>query len=134
MQRHTDASPTTERRRSKARILSRMADVVQLPGMVNAHCHAFQRLLRGRTEGRDFWAWRDTMLDLAAQASVDETYGWIYRALRYARYTAVGQFPYLGVESADEAGVAARRPGVKLLLLYVAYARGGVDRFRQESV
>src|SRR3954449_6177910 len=134
MQRHTDASPTTERRRSKARILSRMSDVVQLPGMVNAHCHAFQRLLRGRTEGRDFWAWRDTMLDLAAHASVEETYGWIYRELRDAGYTAVGEFHYLGLECAHEAAAAARDAGVELVLLYVAYARGGIDRFRQESV
>jgi formimidoylglutamate deiminase len=102
--------------------------------MVNAHCHAFQRLLRGRTEGRDFWAWRDTMLDLAAHASVDETYGWIYRELRDAGYTAVGEFHYLGLESAHEAAAAARRAGVELVLLYVAYARGGIDRFRQESV
>jgi formimidoylglutamate deiminase len=111
-----------------------MADVVQLPGMVNAHCHAFQRLLRGRTEGRDFWAWRDTMLDLAAQAPVAETYGWIYRELRDSGYTAVGEFHYLGLESAHEAAAAARDAGVELVLLYVAYARGGIDRFRQESV
>ena len=37
-----------------------------IPGFVNAHCHAFQRALRGRTEGGDFWAWRETMLELAA--------------------------------------------------------------------
>jgi formimidoylglutamate deiminase len=102
--------------------------------MVNAHCHAFQRLLRGRTEGRDFWAWRDTMLDLAAYASVEETYGWIYRELRDSGYTAVGEFHYLGLESAHEAAVAARDAGIELVLLYVAYARGGIDRFRQESV
>src|SRR3954471_14789916 len=134
MQRHTHASPTIERRRSTGRILSRVPDVVQLPGMVNAHCHAFQRLLRGRTEGRDFWAWRDTMLDLAAQAPVAETYGWIYRELRDSGYTAVGEFHYLGLESAHEASTAAREAGIELVLLYVAYARGGIDRFRQESV
>src|SRR5436190_6162577 len=134
MQTHTHASPTTERRRSKGRILSRVADVAQLPGMVNAHCHAFQRLLRGRTEGRDFWAWRDTMLDLAAHASVDETYGWIYRELRDSGYTAVGEFHYLGLEGAHAAAAAARDAGVELGLLYVAYARGGIERFRQESV
>src|SRR3954468_24891320 len=118
MQRHTHASPTTERRRSKGRILSRMADVVQLPGMVNAHCHAFQRLLRGRTEGRDFWAWRDTMLDLAAHASGGETYGGIYRELRDAGYTWVGELHYLGLESPHEAAAGARRAGVELVLLY----------------
>src|SRR3954463_5520693 len=134
MQRHTHASPTTERRRSKGRILSRVAGGVALPRMGNGHCHAFQRLLRGRTEGRDFWAWRDTMLDLAAHASVEETYGWIYRELRDAGYTAVGKFHYLGLESAHEASTAAREAGIELVLLYVAYARGGIDRFRQESV
>ena len=36
-----------------------------LPGFVNAHSHAFQRALRGRAEGGDFWAWRDLMLALA---------------------------------------------------------------------
>ena len=38
-----------------------------LPGMVNAHSHAFQRVLRGRTEYRtanehdSFWTWRELM-------------------------------------------------------------------------
>ena len=36
-----------------------------IPGFVNAHCHAFQRALRGRAEGSDFWAWRETILDLS---------------------------------------------------------------------
>ena len=42
-----------------------MAETLALPGFVDAHCHAFQRALRGRTEGGDFWAWRDAMLELA---------------------------------------------------------------------
>src|SRR5437016_4454866 len=39
-----------------------------LPGLVNAHSHAFQRAIRGRTEWRspghaadDFWTWREQM-------------------------------------------------------------------------
>jgi formimidoylglutamate deiminase len=38
-----------------------------LPGMVNAHSHAFQRVIRGRTEHRSqhstdsFWTWREQM-------------------------------------------------------------------------
>jgi cytosine/adenosine deaminase-related metal-dependent hydrolase len=43
---------------------------LSLPGFVNAHCHAFQRALRGRTEGGDFWAWRDAMLDMAKGLSL----------------------------------------------------------------
>ena len=41
---------------------------VMLAGQVNAHSHAFQRLLRGRTEFRvseqeadTFWTWRERM-------------------------------------------------------------------------
>ena len=74
--------------------------------MVNAHCHSFQRLLRGRTEGRDFWAWRDTMLALAAHVSVRETYEWIYGEIRDAGYTAVGEFHYLGLDDAHAAAAA----------------------------
>ena len=39
-----------------------MAETVTLPGFVNAHSHTFQRALRGRAGGGDFWAWRELML------------------------------------------------------------------------
>ena len=110
---------------------------MQLPGFVNAHSHAFQRLLRGRNEGEDFWAWRASMLDLAGRQTpgrVRESYGWIYEEMRGAGYTAVGEFHYLGLAEAHEAAAAAREAGIELVLLYVAYARGGIERFRQSSV
>ena len=44
---------------------------MRLPGFVNAHCHAFQRALRGRAEGADFWAWRELMLAEAGRQTVD---------------------------------------------------------------
>jgi formimidoylglutamate deiminase len=118
------------------RILSRVAEDFQLPGFVNAHSHAFQRLLRGRDEGRDFWAWRDTMLDVAASlstAQVRETYAWVYAEMRDAGYTAVGEFHYLGLEEARAAAEAAHEAAIELVVLYVAYARGGIDRFRRPS-
>ena len=114
-----------------------MADGFQIPGFVNAHSHAFQRLLRGRTEGGDFWAWRESMLDLArcqTPSRVRESYAWIYEEMVDAGYTAVGEFHYLGLEEAHAAAAAARDAGIELVLLYVAYARGGIDRFRQPSV
>src|SRR5437762_9160246 len=43
-----------------------VANRLTIPGFVNAHSHAFQRALRGSTEGGDFWALRDAMLALAA--------------------------------------------------------------------
>ena len=108
----------------------------RIPGFVNAHCHAFQRALRGRTEGGDFWAWRETMLELAAAQTperVRREYVGVYRELRAAGYTAVGEFHYLGLEEARAAAEAAAEAGIELVLLHVAYARGGIDRFRQES-
>jgi formimidoylglutamate deiminase len=42
-----------------------------LPGLINGHSHAFQRVLRGRTERRtpnardSFWTWRESMYHAA---------------------------------------------------------------------
>jgi len=114
-----------------------VADVFQLPGFVNAHCHAFQRALRGSSEGAEFWAWRESMLDLArgqTPGRVRESYLAVYGELLDAGYTAVGEFHYLGLAEAHAAAEAAQEAGIEIVLLYVAYARGGLDRFRQESV
>ena len=114
-----------------------MPEPPRIAGFVDAHCHAFQRALRGRTEGGDFWAWRETMLELAAAQtpeSVRREYTDVYRELRSAGYTAVGEFHYLGLDEARAAAEAAAEAGVELVLLHVAYARGGIERFRQESV
>jgi len=114
-----------------------VSDLPRIPGFVNAHCHAFQRALRGRAEGGDFWAWRETMLELAAAQTperVRREYVAVYCELRAAGYTAVGEFHYLGLEEGRAAAAAAAEAGVELALLHVAYARGGIDSFRQESV
>jgi formimidoylglutamate deiminase len=118
-------------------MLSRVPELPRIPGFVNAHCHAFQRALRGRTEGGDFWAWRDTMLELAAAQTperVRREYVPVYRELRAAGYTAVGEFHYLGLAEGRAAAEAAAESDIEFVLLHVAYARGGIDRFRQESV
>jgi formimidoylglutamate deiminase len=113
-----------------------VANRLTIPGFVNAHSHAFQRALRGRTEGGDFWAWRDAMLELADQQipeRVRTEYEQVYREMRAAGYTAVGEFHYLGFEQALAAAEAADAAGITFVLLYVAYARGGLERFRQSS-
>jgi formimidoylglutamate deiminase len=77
------------------------------------------------------------MLDLArcqTPGRVRESYAWIYRELRDAGYTAVGEFHYLGLPEAHAAAEAAAEAGIEIVLLHVAYARGGLERFRQESV
>jgi formimidoylglutamate deiminase len=107
-----------------------------LPGFVDAHCHAFQRALRGRTEGADFWAWRESMLDLARGQTprrVRSSYVEVYRELLSAGYTAVGEFHYLGFEQAPAAAAAAEEAGIELVLLYAAYGRGGIEQLRQRS-
>src|SRR6186997_3494938 len=113
-----------------------MAEALSLPGFVNAHSHAFQRALRGRTEGADFWGWRDDMLELAATMTVERVrsaYVQVYREMLGAGYTAVGEFHYLGLPEAHAAVEAAAEAGIELVLLLSAYGRGGLERFRQDS-
>ena len=107
-----------------------------LPGFVNAHSHAFQRALRGKVEGGDFWAWRESMLDLARGLGPDgvrEGYAEVYREMKAAGYTAVGEFHYVGFAEGQAAVEAGAEAGVELVLLPAAYGRGGIDRFRQGS-
>ncbi len=114
-----------------------MARTLVIPGFVNAHSHAFQRLLRGRTEGDDFWAWREAMLALAERQTPDLVrgqYAETYREMRAAGYTAVGEFHYLGLPEARAALGAAADAGIAIVLLLAAYARGGLPRFRRPSV
>jgi formimidoylglutamate deiminase len=138
--RHAQAGPCQphdQEAPQQGHILSRLAANFYIPGFVDAHCHAFQRSLRGRAEGADFWAWRESMLDVArcqTPERVRESYASTYRELRDAGYTAVGEFHYLGLAEAHAAAAAAAEAGIEIVLLYVAYARGGIDRFRQESV
>ncbi len=111
--------------------------VLTIPGFVDAHCHAFQRALRGRSPGGDFWAWRDGMVALAESLSVDDVrreYTDVYRELRANGFTAVGEFHYLGLEEARAAAAAATEAGVAFVCLYACYLRGGSPRFRQGSV
>ena len=110
---------------------------MRIPGFVNTHSHAFQRALRGKSEGGDFWEWRELMLGEAERQTpeiVRRDYAHVYGEMRRAGYTAVGEFHYLGVPEAVAAAEAAAEAGVELVLLHVAYARGGIPRFRQDSV
>jgi formimidoylglutamate deiminase len=114
-----------------------VAETLSLPGFVDAHSHGFQRSLRGRTGGGDFWAWRDLMLAEAERQTPESVRGGyvdVYRELRAAGYTAVGEFHYLGFDEALAAVEAAAEAEIRIVLLLAAYGRGGLPRFRQESV
>lgn len=116
---------------------------VTLPGLVNAHSHAFHRALRGRTHhgAADFWAWRDRMYTVADRLDPDR-----YHALARACFaematsgiTAVGEFHYLhhgpdGVPytdpnvMAEALRAAATAAGIRLTLLDTLYLRAGFD-------
>lgn len=114
---------------------------VALPGLVNAHSHAFHRLLRGRThrQGGDFWAWRDRMYETAAALtpeSYEEVATAVYTEMAMAGITTVGEFHYVHhqeggrpYEDPNEMGHAlaraARRAGIRLALLDAAYLTSG---------
>ncbi len=122
---------------SNARVLTG----VVLSGAVNAHSHAFHRVLRSRTHrGRDsFWSWRDQMYAAAAVLG-PESYRALARAvfaeMLEAGYTAVGEFHYLhhapgGTAYADPnemsvaLAAAAEEVGIRLVLLDTLYLAGG---------
>jgi formiminoglutamate deiminase len=114
-----------------------------VPGLANAHSHAFHRALRGRTQRArgDFWSWREQMYRLAAVLDPDrylELAAATYAEMALAGITAVGEFHYLhhdpaGRPYADpnrmgEALIeAAGRAGVRLTLIDTCYLRAGLD-------
>src|SRR5256884_6433916 len=76
------------------------------------------------------------MLDVAGgltPGQVRKDYLDVYREQLGAGYTAVGEFHYLGLEEALAAAEAADEAGIAFVLLFAAYARGGIERFRQEN-
>ena len=118
-------------------------DGLTLPGLANAHSHAFQRALRGRTHrrGGSFWTWREQMYELAGRLDPDG-----YRALARATYaemalagvTCVGEFHYLHhgpggapYDDRNEMGrtliAAAAEAGIRITLLDACYLHGGID-------
>ncbi len=123
----------------------RLRGKLLLPGFVNAHSHAFQRALRGHVQhgtadGRDsFWTWREAMYGLAETLNpdaVERIATLAFREMLAAGYTTVGEFHYLHhqpngdpYDDPEELSLrivsAARVAGIRLVLLYVAYARAG---------
>ena len=123
-----------------------------MPGMVNAHSHAFQRAFRGHVQWRgpgedDFWSWRDAMYRTANRLDPDG----IFRISRLcflemaeAGITQVGEFHYLHHQPDgtryDDPDLLARRVidaaldvGIRIALLRVVYARNGADPLRDDQ-
>ena len=71
-----------------------------LPGLANAHSHAFHRALRSRTQsGRGtFWTWREQMYAVAERLTPDSYLALaraVYAEMALAGITCVGEFHYL---------------------------------------
>lgn len=118
-----------------------------LPGLANAHSHTFQRLFRGRAEGRaaggdTFWTWREQMYRAASFVSPEQLYD-VARAtfleMAQAGITAVGEFHYLHRDPEGRAYddpnllshqviAAAQSVGLRICLLRTAYFRAGFER------
>lgn len=140
--------------------VERHAGCLLMPGMVNAHSHAFQRAFRGHVQWRasgqgDFWSWRDAMYRSAMQLS-PEGVGAVSRLcfmeMAEAGITSVGEFHYVHhqpdgtpYEDPDELAhrviSAALDVGIRIALLRVVYHRNGAgkglrpdqQRFRDDS-
>jgi formiminoglutamate deiminase len=114
---------------------------VTIPGLANAHSHAFQRGLRARAEdGREsFWAWRGAMYELAERLEPD-SYRELARAtfaeMALAGITVVGEFHYVhhqagGRPYADPNAMgaavaqAAADAGIRITLIDACYLYGG---------
>ncbi len=123
----------------------RLKNRALLPGMVNAHSHAFQRVIRGKTEYRfhgskdSFWTWRELMYSAAQRLGPEDIYDasrMAFLEMALGGITAVGEFHYLHRDPngnpyddpnllAKEVIRAAQDVGIRIALLRVAYARSG---------
>ncbi len=123
-----------------------LPDRLLMAGFVNAHSHAFQRGIRGLVQWSDgiddFWSWRERMYGLANvldPEGVEAVSALAFLEMAQAGVTCVGEFHYLhhqpdGVPYADPDELAlrviaaARRVGIRIALLRVAYARPGFEQ------
>ena len=119
---------------------------IVIPGMPNAHSHAFQRALAGHTERRgpddkdNFWTWRSSMYQLASVVDADRLTAiarQVSNEMLTSGYTSVAEFHYLhsepGSEENNEAmlraiATAAEDSGIRLSYIPVLYERAGFDQ------
>ena len=126
--------------------MSGAARLAEVPAMVNAHSHAFQRDLRGVAERPsspedDFWTWRTEMFRLAGALEPDTmraVAARVYGEMAAAGYGAVGEFHYVHHRPdgtpydtpnamAIAVAEAALAAGLRIVLLPAAYHRNGWD-------
>jgi len=125
---------------------------IVIPGLCNAHSHAFQRALAGRTEERspagqdNFWTWRERMYELAGRMDAEALRAiarQAYSEMLASGYTTVAEFHYLHKEPGgagdDDAmyraiRTAADQSGIRLTYVPVLYERSGFDNPEPEDL
>jgi formimidoylglutamate deiminase len=91
------------------RVAERVAGIV-VPGMSNAHSHAFQRGMAGNAEYRasardSFWTWRNAMYELANRiepGDLELIATQLFVEMLKAGYTSVAEFHYLHRQAGGE--------------------------------
>ncbi|NOX60083.1 MAG: amidohydrolase family protein, partial [Planctomycetes bacterium] len=126
----------------------RLPDKALLPGMVNAHSHAFQRGLRGFGEtfqkgAGSFWTWREAMYELVDCLQAEEFKNicrMAFEEMLRQGITTVGEFHYFHHSPTgkdflfDEAILdAANQAGIRIVLLECFYAHGGFGQPLSEA-
>jgi formimidoylglutamate deiminase len=114
-----------------------------IPGLCNAHSHAFQRALAGHTEQRspaerdNFWTWRTRMYELAGRVDADLLTAiarQAYCEMLSSGYTSVAEFHYLHRDPKNPDAIdtmfaaistAAAESGIRLTYVPVHYERAG---------
>ncbi|MEW2414102.1 formimidoylglutamate deiminase [Streptomyces sp. NPDC046866] len=112
-----------------------------LPGLANAHSHAFHRALRGEVQvgSGTFWTWREVMYGVAQNLTPDSYFALaraVYAEMALAGITNVGEFhyvhhapggtPYADPNAMGEALIeAAAAAGIRITLLDTAYLSSG---------
>jgi formiminoglutamate deiminase len=121
-----------------------------VPGLANAHSHAFHRALRGRTQQGpgSFWTWRELMYGVAARLDPDRYHRLaraVFAEMVSAGFTVVGEFhylhhqpdgtPYDDPNAMSEALLAAATDaGIRITLLDTLYLHGGLGSNGYEPV
>lgn len=113
-----------------------------LPGLANAHSHAFHRALRGRTQvgSGSFWTWREVVYAASSKLQPDTYFRLaraVYGEMALAGITSVGEFHYLHHDVGGAAyndpnamsaalAAAAAEAGIRITLLDCCYLHGGL--------
>ncbi|MFF2195003.1 formimidoylglutamate deiminase [Streptomyces sp. NPDC058157] len=112
-----------------------------VPGLANAHSHAFHRALRSTVQvgSGTFWTWREVMYAVAQNLTPDSYFDLaraVYAEMALAGITNVGEFhyvhhapggtPYADPNAMGEALIeAAAAAGIRITLLDTAYLAAG---------